>query len=68
MGLFPRPTTKKELQELLKDGSVIPNNIDTSLITDMSWLFKNNTIFDKPINKWNTENVTSMAGMFDGST
>ena len=68
MELFPRPKTKRELQELLKNGSIIPNNIDTSLITDMSYLFKNNTTFDKPINKWDTKNLTDMKCIFNGAT
>jgi len=64
--LFPK--TKQELQDLLKDDNVIPNNIDTSLIEDMSYLFKGNGEFNKPINKWNTKNVTTMRGMFRGAT
>ena len=62
--LFHRPKTKRELQALLKDDNVIPNNIDTRLIEDMSELFKDNGEFDKPINKWNTKKVTNMKGMF----
>ena len=60
-----RPETK---EELLLDKNVIPNNIDTSQITDMSELFKNNKTFNKPIYKWNTNNVTSMKRMFIGAT
>ena len=66
--LFPRPKTKQELQDLLRDDNVIPNNIKTDLIEDMSELFKDNEKFNKPINKWNTKNVTNMSGMFHGST
>jgi len=64
--LFPK--TKQELQELLKDDRIVPNNIDTSLIEDMSGLFKDNREFNKPINKWNTKKVTTMKGMFRGAT
>jgi len=60
----PQPKTKQELQELLKDDNVIPNNIDTCLIKDMSYLFIDNGEFNKPINKWNTKKVTNMEGMF----
>ena len=66
--LYPKPKTKQELQDLIKDDNVIPNNIDTSLITDMSGLFKGNGTFNKPINKWNTKNVVNMKSMFSGST
>jgi len=64
--LFPK--TKQELQDLLKDDNVIPNNIDTSLIEDMSELFKDNRGFNKPINRWDTRNVTNMSRMFSGAT
>jgi len=44
------------------------NNIDTSLITDMSWLFTlYETGLDKfngDISKWNVSNVTNMSYMF----
>ena len=63
-----RPETKRELKVLINDGNVIPNNIDTSQIKDMSNLFENNKTFNKPINKWNTKNVTNMMGMFQGAT
>ena len=35
-----QPKTKAELQELVKDVSINLGDIDTSLITDMSGLFK----------------------------
>ena len=63
-----KPRNKKELQALLKDNNVIPNNIDTSLIKDMSGLFKGNKEFNKPINKWNTKKVTNMSMVFQGAT
>ena len=63
-----RPKTKRELQALLKDESIIPNNINTELIENMSELFKDNREFNKPINKWNTKKVTTMSGMFSGAT
>jgi surface protein len=68
MKLFHRPKTKQELQDLLKDDNVIPNNIKTDLIEDMSELFKDNIEFNKPINRWDTRNVTNMSGMFWGAT
>jgi surface protein len=66
--VFHRPKTKRELQDLLKDDNVIPNNIDTCLIENMSELFKDNREFNKPINKWNTKKVTTMREMFRGAT
>ena len=66
--LFPRPKTKQELQALLRDDTVIPNNIHTALIKDMRYLFIDRKEFNKPINRWNTKNVTNMSGMFQGAT
>ncbi len=40
------------------------NMIDTSRITDMSELFKDNATFNGDISKWNTSNVTTMSGLF----
>ncbi|AII16923.1 hypothetical protein JO84_gp263 [Aureococcus anophagefferens virus] len=37
---------------------------DTSKVTDMSELFKDQTEFNEDISKWNTSNVTNMNGMF----
>lgn len=34
-----KPCNRKELRELVKDESICLSDIDTSLITDMSWLF-----------------------------
>ena len=34
-----KPCSSKELRELVKDDSICLGDIDTSLITDMSWLF-----------------------------
>ena len=64
--MINKPKTKQELQALLKDDNIIPNNIDTSLIKDMSDLFSDNREFNKPINKWNTKKVTTMDGLFQG--
>ena len=66
------PETKEELlkniQELLNNGERNFNCIDTSKITDMSDLFKDE-IFDKlifDVSEWNVSNVTNMERMFLG--
>ena len=44
-----------------------PSNIgnwNTSNVTDMSWMFKDDTLFNQPIGTWNTSNVTDMSCMF----
>jgi surface protein len=50
----------------LKNGSypVSPNNIVTTLMTNMEYLFYNATEFNQPIASWDTSNVTNMYGMF----
>ncbi|EGA8608834.1 DUF285 domain-containing protein [Campylobacter jejuni] len=59
------PKTKEELKALVEDESIYLGDIDTSKITDMSELFKNSTRTDfSGIEKWNTSNVKTMAGMF----
>ncbi len=42
------------------------NFIDTSNVTDMSWIF-NESQFNGDISQWNVNNVTNMAGMFYNS-
>jgi surface protein len=76
-----RPGTKDELkkaisnyQEEKSSGSSRkrkrdqPNDWDTSLITDMSELFKGNEEFNEPINNWDTSKVTNMSSMFEGAS
>ena len=41
---------------------------DTSLITDMAYLFYNETEFTEDISEWNTSSVTDMNHMFFGCT
>jgi surface protein len=41
------------------------NNIVTSLMTDMSYLFSNTGPFNSDISSWDTSSVTDMSGMFN---
>ena len=66
------PKTRDELKELVdklikeKGNDADLNNIDTSNITDMSYLFKDSK-FNGDISKWNVSNVTNMHCMFNDS-
>ena len=63
-------TTRDELRNLIEhelehqgtDADL--NFIDTSEITDMSYLFKDLDIRNIKIDKWNTSKVTKMNGLF----
>ena len=62
-----QPKTKEQLKQLInyafKHDIYDLNFIDTSKITDMSWLFENvKHNFD--ISSWDVSNVTDMANMF----
>lgn len=78
-----RPTNKEDLIKLIEDKSIYLGDIDTSNITDMSYLFghrmitinellnpderKNRVNFDG-IEKWDVSKVTNMEGMFSWAT
>ncbi|EKB8785888.1 BspA family leucine-rich repeat surface protein [Campylobacter jejuni] len=60
------PKTKEELQALVKDESIYLGDIDTSEITDMSYLFTGSTRTNfSGIEKWNTGKVKTMRSMFE---
>ena len=67
-----QPKTKKELKKIIngrisKEGPECNlNDIDTSLITDMSGLFYK-LEFNGDISKWNVSNVKNMISMFSNS-
>lgn len=60
------PETKDDLQKLVSDPKINLSLIDTSNISDMSWLFKGT--FDRldfsGIETWDVSNVKNMQGMF----
>ena len=71
-----QPKNKQELQALCKDESVYLGDIDTSLITDMSELFRGASSSYgefygrrdfRGIESWDVSSVVSMNGMFYGN-
>ena len=68
-----KPETKYELVDIIRlrifeDGPNCDlNDIDTSLITDMSYLFYKSP-FTGSISKWNTSNVVDMTRLFKESS
>ena len=61
-----QPKTKEELKELVDNLEINLDDIDTSLITDMSYLFNSTDRKDfSGIEAWDVSNVTNMSGMFE---
>ncbi|MAZ93997.1 MAG: hypothetical protein CMF58_06205, partial [Lentimicrobiaceae bacterium] len=58
---------KSTLSSMINSGDNLTNVI-TSLVTDMSDLFKNNTTFNQDISTWDVSNVTDMGYMFFNAT
>ena len=58
-----KPTSKKELKELVDNLEIDLGDIDTSLITNMENLFELSTRTDfSGIENWNVSSVTNMSG------
>ena len=68
-----QPKTREELLMIIRDRvsneglNCNLNDVDTSLIADMSWMFSW-TEFNGNISNWDVSNVINMSGMFDEST
>ncbi|WP_258222210.1 BspA family leucine-rich repeat surface protein [Brachyspira hampsonii] len=62
-----KPQTKEELKKLAEDEKINLGSIDTSLITDMSELFRSSKREDfSGIETWDVSNVVNMSSMFKG--
>jgi len=55
--------TREELMEMIKLGDDV-SKVNTSQITDMSFLCANNKTFNQDISNWDVSNVTNMSHMF----
>ena len=61
-----KPATKEELKELVFKDGIKLDCVDTSLITDMSYLFHESKRKDfEGIEDWDVSNVENMCRMFD---
>ncbi|MBN1649248.1 MAG: BspA family leucine-rich repeat surface protein [Spirochaetales bacterium] len=56
--------TRSQLDTLIADGRNV-TNLDTSGITDMSYLFAGRTTFNQDIGDWDVSSVTDMSYMFN---
>ena len=69
---FPKDKDElKKLMEILvkeRGNNGRFNDIDTSNVTDMSGLFKDNSDFNGDISDWNVGKVTDMSSMFENAS
>ena len=60
-----KPKNRHELLELVRNNSIYLGDIDTSLVTDMSYLFAKCNFRDfSRIDTWDVSNVENMSSMF----
>ncbi|MGD1828133.1 MAG: BspA family leucine-rich repeat surface protein [Spirochaetaceae bacterium] len=62
-GCKSEPITREELITMIEAGEDV-TRVNTSEITDMSGLFKDNKDFNQDISRWDVSNVTDMSNMF----
>ncbi|MDC7224675.1 MAG: BspA family leucine-rich repeat surface protein, partial [Spirochaetales bacterium] len=62
-----KPLTRAKLIKKIERGEDV-TEVNVSEITNMDWLFKNNSEFNQDISGWDVSNVTSMYSMFWGAT
>ncbi len=55
--------SREELQHLISQGKDV-TKVDTSLITDLSYVFGNKNDFNQDISDWDVSNVITMQGLF----
>ena len=65
-GVAP-PITREQLETMIANGEDV-SRVNTSQITDMSYLFSGLPGFDQDIGRWDVSNVTNMEGMFLDTT
>ena len=66
---FNQSIINNDVLPFVINGTKIPfNQIVTTLMTDMSWLFYTVRFFNEPISSWDTSNVTNMNFMFYGAS
>ncbi len=61
--LFPPPLVIEQLSDMIRNGEDV-TQINTSQITNMSYMFMDAEDFNQDIGNWDVSNVNNMRGMF----